>query len=168
MNRRARVFPGLLAGLALMSLLFPGAVLAGQEAKTLTVEIDGPEDHALSISISGDFVGRMVGGLVGKELNCNSDLDADTMAMLGHLSRRGEGSSYTLETEDQVVKARRRKGQLELTIREDGEKKAEITMPWSIAACLAGDETALRNAKGKGTLRVDIEDKGALTIRVEP
>jgi hypothetical protein len=33
-----------------------------------------------------------------------ADLDSDTMAMLSHLSRRGEGSRYTLETEDQVVK----------------------------------------------------------------
>ncbi|MGB3562772.1 MAG: hypothetical protein WBC09_06900, partial [Thermoanaerobaculia bacterium] len=68
---------------------------------------------------------------------------------------------------DQVIKARRRKGQLELTIREDGEKKAEITMPWSIAACLAGDETALRAAKGNGELHLDIDDDGELTIRIE-
>ncbi|MGB6362954.1 MAG: hypothetical protein WBG64_09845, partial [Thermoanaerobaculia bacterium] len=155
MTIKCQVISVFLSGLALMLLVVPGAVVAGEKTKTLTVEIDGPEDQALSFSISGDFVNHLVGGLAGKELNCDTDLDSDTMAMLRHLSRRGEGSRYTLETEDQVIKARRRKGQLELTIREDGEKKAEITMPWSIAACLAGDETALRAAKGNGELHLD-------------
>jgi hypothetical protein len=167
MISKSQVIPVFLSGLALMLLLLPGAVVAGEKSKTLTVKIDGPDEEALSFSISGDFVNRMVGGLAGKELNCDADLDSDTTAMLRHLSRKGEGSRYTLETEDQVIKARRRKGRLELTIREDGEKKAEITMPWSIAACLAGDETALRSAKGDGEVQVNIADDGGLTISIE-
>lgn len=167
MTTKYQVISAFLSGLALILLVLPGAVAAGEKSKTLTVKIDAPEEQALSFSISGDFVNRMVGGLAGKELNCDTDLDSDTMAMFRHLSRRGEGSRYTLETEDQVIKARRHKGQLELTVREDGEKKAEITMPWSIGACLAGDETALRSAKGDGELQVDIADDGGLTIRIE-
>ena len=167
MTAKYQVSSAFLSGLALILLVLPGAVVAGEKGKTMTVKIDGPDEQALSFSISADFVNHMVGGLAGKELNCDADLDSDTMAMFRHLSRHGEGSRYTLETEDQVVKARRRKGQLELTIREDGEKKAEITMPWSIAACLAGDETALRSAKGDGELQVDIVDDGGLTIRIE-
>ena len=167
MTTRYQVISAFLSGLALMFLILPGAVVAAEKSKTLTVEIDGPEEQALSFSISGDFVNRLVGGLAGKELDCDGDLDSDAMAMFRHLSRRGEGSRYTLETEDQVIKARRRKGQLELTIREDGQKNAEITMPWSIAACLAGDETALRSAKGEGELQVKVADDGGLTIRID-
>ena len=167
MTTKYRVISAFLSGLALILLVLPGAVAAGEKSKTLTVKIDGPEDQALSLSISGDFVNRLVGGLAGKELNCDTDLDSDTMAMFRHLSRRGEGSRYTLDTEDQVIKARRRKGQLELTIREDGQKKGEITMPWSIAACVAGDEPALQSAKGDGELQIRVADEGTLTIRIE-
>ena len=167
MTTKYQVIYSFLLCLILLSLAAPGAVFAGQKAQSLTVEIDGPEEEALSFSIAGDFVGRMIGGLLGKELVCNADLDADTMAMLRHLDRHGEGSRYTLEIEDQVVKARRRKGQLELTIHEDGHKEGAISMPWSIAACMMGDETALQTAKGDGVLQLVVEDEGTLTIRIE-
>jgi hypothetical protein len=150
-----------------MTLAVTGPVVAGEKTKTLSVEIDGAEGEALSFSISGDFVSGIVEGLAGKELDCGGDLESDTIAMLHHLDRRGEGSRYTLEREDEVIKARRRKGQLELTIHEDGQKKSEISMPWSIAACMMGDETALKTAKGDGTLRFEVEDEGTLTIRIE-
>jgi hypothetical protein len=167
MTGKYQVFTVFLSAMALALLVAPGAVIAGEKDKSLTVEIDGAEDTALSFSISGGFVNSLVGDLAGNVLNCDSDLDSDTTAMFRHLSRRGEGSRYTLETEDQVIKARRRNGQLELTIREDGQKKGEISMPWAIAACMAGDETALASAKGDGELRVHIEDEGVLKIRIE-
>ena len=167
MSTKNHLFTVLLSALVLMLLVVPGEAFAGEKDKTLTVRIDGEEGTDLSFSISGNFVSRLVGGLAGKELNCDSDLDSDAMAMMRHLSRRGEGSRYTLETEDQVIKARRRKGQLELTIREDGEKKGEVSMPWSVAACMAGDASAFQAAKGDGELHVDIEDEVTVTIRIE-
>ncbi len=66
-----------------------------------------------------------------------------------------------------MVKARRRKGQLELTIHEDGHKEGAISMPWSIAACMMGDETALQIARDDGALQLVVEDEGTLTIRIE-
>lgn len=155
------------ASVTLLMLAVPSPALAGKAARTLTVEIEGAEESVFSLSLSGDFVAALIDGLLGEELICDGELDVDAMAMLRHLDRRGEGSRYTLETERQMVKARRRRGQLELVVREDGAKKAEIGLPWPIAACLMGDETALRATKGDGKLRIDIEDGGALTVRID-
>jgi hypothetical protein len=151
----------------LASLLAVAPLAAGDERKGMTIDIENDEGENISITISSNMVDGIIKGLAENDINCDdSDLDPETQKMLEHLDRKGEGSKYSFTNEEgQLVKARRRKGQWEMTVVKDGEKDTVISMPWGMAECMLGrDVPAYR---GKDDLEFKIEQDGGVSIRIE-
>lgn len=155
-----------LSTLAFLALLTAVPSAAGEEARRLSIEIGGPQQESLSINLSGALVGTLFDKLLGADLQCEGELDPEVEAMLTHLQRRGEGSRYTLREDGKKVRARRRHGQLELIVRERGEKKAEISLPWTLAECMLGNPGALARHGRGGHFELELEDRGYLRIRL--
>ena len=142
------------------------AAYAGSKKNELTIELEGSDGEALSLSISADFVSKLAEGLAGSSWDCDGTAEEDTRAMLEHLDKRGEGSKYTLKRDDgEVVKARRKKGQLHLEIEKPGEKETRVSLPWSLAECMLGHDVPALSGDDK--LALSIEQDGAVRIRIE-
>ena len=94
------------------------------------------------------------------------DEESETLAMLQHLDRKGEGSKYTFTNDEgETVKARRRKGQWEMEVVKSGEKNTVISMPWGMAECMLGRDVPAYS--GKDDLEFKIEQDGGVSIRIE-
>ena len=158
---------GLIALLAIAFVLATAPVAGADKDKGLTIDIEGDDDASVSISLSGDWADSIVEGLLGADMNCDSDLDSDTEAMLRHLKRKGPGSKYTLEDDEQTIRARRRKDSWEMDIDKDDGMKAKVVLPWVLAECMLGDKKAMERHRGQGELAFVIEDDGVLSIRLE-
>lgn len=158
---------GLKALLTTAVLLATVLPAAADKDKGLTIDIDGEDDANLSISLSGDWATSFVEGLMDADIECDGDLDAETEAMLRHLKRKGPGSKYKLEDDDQTIRARRRKGSWEMDIAKDDGSKARVVLPWALAECMLGDERAMERYRGEGDIALTIEDDGVVTIRIE-
>jgi hypothetical protein len=155
-----------IAALTAVLLMASVTAFAGNMKDEMTIELEGSDGKTLSLSISADFVSKLAEGLSGSNWDCDGTTEEDTRAMLEHLSKRGEGSKYTLKRDHgEVIKARRKKGQLQLQIEKPGEKETEVSMPWSLAECMLGrDVPAL---SGEDKLAFSIEQDGAVRIRIE-
>ncbi len=146
-------------------LLLATALLAGSKDRELSVRIEGDDGADLSFSISAGFVEGILEGLAGADVDCEVTTDVDTRAMLEHLDRRGEGSKYRYRDDDgDLVKARRRRGQLELDIAREGENDAHVSLPWALAECMLGHRVELSSA---ARAELAFEDDGAVRIRIE-
>lgn len=154
------------------TILFSGALLllatslfAGKKDKELSVRIEGDDGVKLSFSISAGFVDGILEGLTGADLDCEGTTDENTRAMLEHLDRRGEGSRYRFRDDDgKLIKARRRRGQLELDIARSGEKDAQVSLPWTLAECMLGHRVELSH---DARAELAFEDEGSIRIRIE-
>ena len=150
---------------ALALLLVASSLFAGKKDKELSLHIEGEDGLNISLSVSADFVDSLLEGLAGSSMDCDVTTDDETRAMLEHLDRRGEGSKYKFrDDEGKLIKARRRRGQLELDIAKSGEKHADVSLPWAIAECMLGqraefssETSAEFSIDGDGSIRVSIE-----------
>ena len=150
---------------AVALLLLATTLFAGKKDKELTVQIEGNDGVELSFSISAGFVDGILEGLAGADVDCDVTTDEDTRTMLEHLERRGEGSKYRFRNDDGgLIKARRRRGQLELDIARSGEKDAHVSLPWALAECMLGHRVAL---SGEARAELAFEGDGALRVRIE-
>ena len=146
-------------------LLLASTLFAGKKDKELSIRIEGADGVKLSFSISAGFVDGILEGLAGADVDCEVTTDEDVRAMLVHLDRRGEGSRYRFRDDDgKLIKARRRRGQLELNIARPGKKDAHVSVPWGLAECMLGHRVELsRHARAE----LALEDDGAIRIRIE-
>jgi len=161
LQNRIRI-PALVAVLLVASV----TVFAGGKKDEMTIGLEGTDGKTLSLSISADFVTNLAEGLAGSNMDCDGTTEEDTRAMLEHLSKRGEGSKYTLKKDDgEVIRARRKKGQLHLQIEKPDQKDTEISMPWSLAECMLGHDVPALSGDDK--LALSIEQDGAIRIRIE-
>ena len=149
------------------SLWVASAAIAGDKKKGMTIDIENADGENISISVSSNLVEGIVKGLSENDMSCDrDDLEPETEAMLEHLDRKGEGSRYSYTNEEgKLIKARRRKGQWEMTVVESGEKDTVISMPWAMAECMLGRDVPAY--KGKDDLEFKIEKDGGVSIRIE-
>lgn len=155
-----------IAALLVVLLVVSDTAFAGNNRDEMTIEIEGTDGETLSLSISADFVSKLADGLAGSNWDCDGRTERDTRAMLEHLSKRGEGSKYTLKKDDgEVIKARRKKGQLQLQIKRTGDKDTQVSLPWSLAECMLGHDVPALSGDDK--LALSIEQDGAVRIRIE-
>ena len=147
-------------------LVASSIAVAGGRREQMTLEIESAEGESISVSISADFVGLLAEKLASGAMECEGTNEEDTRAMLEHLSRRGEGSKYTLAKADgEVIRARRKKGQLHLQIEKPDEKVTEVSMPWAVAECMLGHDVPV--LRGDDRLALSVEQDGAIRIRIE-
>jgi hypothetical protein len=142
--------------------------LAKKDKDTITIDIEDSDGSTMTLSLSAEFISRMIAGMVDEDLECDGDIDSDTRAMFQHLSKNGKGSRYTLEKEDgEIVKARRRKDQLELEILEPDEDATHVSMPWLLAECMLGNKVAAKELQKADGLQFSVAKDGGIAIRVE-
>jgi hypothetical protein len=142
--------------------------LAKQDKDTITIDIEDSDGSKMTLSLSADIVSGMIEGMVDEDLECEGELEFDTREMLEHLRKKGKGSHYTLEKEDgEVVKAQRRKDQLELEILKPDEDPTHVSMPWLLAECMLGNKLAAKELQKADGLQFSVAKDGGIAIRVE-
>lgn len=143
----SRILRATLCFALLVTVAYAPAV-AAEKDRSVSVDIQGPNGGSLSLSFPAEIVSGFLEGL-GGGLRCDAEPDGEWREMLEHLDRRGERSKYEIEGDDgEVIKARRRRGQLELDILRPDEPKAHVSMPWAIAECFLGRDVEILSAAG--------------------
>lgn len=142
--------------------------LAKEKKDTITIDIEDSDGSKTSISLTTDLVSGVLEGMVDEDLECDSEIESDTRGMFEYLSRKGKGSRYTLEKDDgEIVKARRRKDQLELEVVKPGEDPTHISMPWILAECMLGNKVAAKELEKADGLKFSVRKDGGVELRVE-
>ena len=155
------------AVLVVLSLMVAPA-LAEEKKDTITIDIEGADGEKASISLTTDLVSGVLEGMIDEDLECEGDIESDTREMLEYLSRKGKGSRYTLEKEDgEIVKAHRRKDQLDLEILGEDEDPTHVSMPWILAECMLGNKVAAKELEKADGLRFSVKKDGGVELRVE-
>lgn len=155
------------AVLTILALVVAPA-LAKEKKDTITIDIEDADGDKTSISLTTDLITGVVEGMVDEDLECDGDMEADTRQMFEYLSKKGKGSHYTLEKEDgEVVKAHRRKEQLEMEILKPGEDPTRVSMPWILAECMLGNKVAAKELEKADGLRFSVKKDGGIELRVE-
>ena len=156
---------------ALGTLALAAAVLlaapsfAGKD-KEMTIDIESAEGESISIAISSNLVEGIIQGLAENDMECDTTTDPETLAMLQHLDRKGEGSKYSFTNDEgELVKARRRKGQWEMEVVKDGENNTVISMPWGMAECMLGRD--VQAYRSREEFEFKIEKDGGVRIRID-
>ena len=138
---------------------------AGKD-KEMTIDIENADGENISIAISSNLVEGIIQGLSENDMECDATTDPETLAMLQHLDRKGEGSKYSFTNDEgELVKARRRKGQWEMEVVKKGENNTIISMPWGIAECMLGRD--VKAYKSREEFEFKIEKDGGVRIRIE-
>jgi hypothetical protein len=151
-----------LCALAVALLVAPA--FAGK--KDMKIDIENVDGENISIVVSSNLVDGIIEGL-SEDLSCHGDdLEPETRAMLEHLDRHGEGSKYTYTNDEgEKVRARRRDGQWEMKIENEGEKDTVVSLPWAMAECMLGRDVPAYNGRDK--LEFKVEKDGGVRIRIE-
>ena len=150
----------------IVALLVATPAFAGEKDKGLKIDIEGEDGEHVSIDISSNLVEGIIAGLAESDMECDTTTDEDTLAMLQHLDRKGEGSKYSYTNEEgEKVKARRHKGQWEMEVVKAGEENTFISMPWSMAECMLGRDVPAHSRRED--FKFQIEKDGAVSIRIE-
>ena len=144
------------------------APVLAKKKDTITIDIEDSDGKTMTVSLSADFVSGVIEGMVDEDLECDGDMEADTREMFEHLSKKGRGSRYTLEKEDgEIIKAHRRKDQLELEVLNPDEDPTHVSMPWLLAECMLGNKVAAKELKKADGLQFSVAKDGGVAIRVE-
>ncbi len=152
------------AALALALILVAGPAWAGRDRK-LTIALGDAEGDGISLSLSGKWLNEAVLDSIGESIECDGTTDRDTRRVLLHLRERGENSSYTLRDGDEITRARRRGGRLELRKHEEGEQPTRVVMPWAIGECMLGNGRPMRTLGDR--FEMTIEKDGELRLKIE-
>ena len=151
--------------LAVFLAVSPALAEKKKDGDTLTIDIEGEDGTNLSLSISGDLAHGIITGLAQGDYECDVTDDRDVLAMLQHLDKHGEGSNYKLKKDDgEVIHAKRRDGKWIMTVKNPGEKDAQIVLPWADAECKLGRKVEGFDPKG---LEFKVEQEGMLRVAVE-
>jgi len=154
-----------ISGLATVLMLTTSA-FAGEKDKEMTIDIENADGENISIAISSNLVDGIIKGLSEKDMECDTTTDEETLAMLQHLDRKGEGSKYSFTNDEgETVKARRRKGQWEMEVVKESDNNTIISMPWGIAECMLGREVPAYT--GRDEFQFKIEQDGGIHIHIE-
>ena len=142
--------------------------LAKEKKDTITIDIEDSDGSTMTLSLTTDLVSGVIEGMVDEDFECDGDTESDTREMFEYLSKNGKGSRYTLEKEDgEVIKAHRRKDQLELEILKPNEDPTQVSMPWLLAECMLGNRVAARELQKADGLQFSVAKDGGIAIRVE-
>ncbi len=123
------------------AIVFSALACASSEPKSdfdLTVNND-----EINVAVSKAVARGIVEGLVGADLDCESEIDGGMEALLTKLDRGGPRSHATYRDGETTIDATRRGGKLDLDITGEGSSRIEATMPWAVAQCLLGQHTSL-------------------------
>jgi len=120
----------------------------------------------IEVAVSKELASDLLQGVIGSELSCDADIDAEFEGLLRDLDRRGRGARATLVDGDDTIVARRRARTLELDVRSPGGG-LEVGMPWAVAECLLGRTTTLRGDLGDIRVKLEGADGGSFHIRVD-
>lgn len=162
MQRTSSRIIGLLVALAIVA----APSFAGDKNKEMTIDIENADGENISIAISSNLVEGIIQGLSENDMECDTTTDPETLAMLQHLDRKGEGSKYSFTNDEgELIKARRRKGQWEMEVVKDGENNTIISMPWGMAECMLGRD--VKAYKSREEFEFKIEKDGGVRIRIE-
>ena len=154
-----------ISGLATVLMLATSA-FAGEQDKEMTIDIENAEGENISISISSNFVDGIIKGLSENDMECDTTTDKETLAMLQHLDRKGEGSKYSFTNDEgETVKARRRKGQWEMEVVKEDQNNTIISMPRGVAECMLGRKVPAY--AGRDEFEFKIEQNGGVRIHIE-
>lgn len=149
-------------------VLVVAPVLAKEKKDTITIDIEDSDGSKASISLTTDLVSGVLEGMIDEDLECEGDIESDTREMLEYLSQKGKGSRYTLEKEDgEIIKAHRRKDQLDLEIVGEDEDPTHVSMPWILAECMLGNKVAAKELEKADGLRFSVKKDGGVELRVE-
>ena len=149
-------------------VLVVAPVLAKEKKDTITIDIEDSDGKKSSISLTTDLVSGVLEGMIDEDLECEGDIESDTREMLEYLSQKGKGSRYTLEKEDgEIIKAHRRKDQLDLEIVGEDEDPTHVSMPWILAECMLGNKVAAKELEKADGLRFSVKKDGGVELRVE-
>ncbi len=150
---------------AVVALVVATGWPAAAKERSLTLDFGDSKDGGISINLSGDWLAEALLEAVTESIDCDAESDRDVRKMLLHLRQRGEGSSYTMRDEDEVTKAYRRKGKLELHKFEPGEKPTRVVLPWAMGECMLGNPQPLR--KLAGDFEMTIEKDGEIKLQID-
>ena len=163
-----RQFLGKTCAVLAIPALVVAPALAKEKKDTITIDIEDSEGSKTSISLTTDLVSGVIEGMVDEDLECDGDIEADTREMFEYLSKNGRGSRYTLEKEDgEVIKAHRRKDQLELEVLDPDEDPTHVSMPWLLAECMLGNKVAAKEFEKADGLKFSVKKDGGVELRVE-
>ena len=148
-NIRITVLMVLVLGLLLAATI----AAAGRDEHAIKISTDGDGDDIV-VAVSKALARSAVEGLIGSELSCDGATDGQFLEMLQTLDRKGRGSRAHVQTDDSVIRARRRSSTVKLDVRSlDDTGRIQIVMPWIVAECLLGRDvtldTSVRNIKVK-------------------
>jgi hypothetical protein len=146
-------------------LLLTVACTSSKSQPDLVVDLD--EDN-FSIAISSAAARGVIEDLIGSQLDCRGEVDADVEALLRTLAYGGSRATATFRDGETTVVARRRGGKLRLDIGGAGPGKIEATMPWAVAECLLGKEISVDRAfRSSIKVKVTTEDGGSFSFRLD-
>ena len=118
---------------------------AADDRAALHLQIQGDDDHALSLTLGG-WAADIVRSALPSVVHCGGDSDERVTTVLRFLDRHGEGTRYTLWDEGREFTGWRRHGRFELRI---GARPgwhhgaAHIEAPWGLAECMLGGTVAI-------------------------
>lgn len=147
----------------LCAALFAGGATAKE--RSVTIDFGDADADGITIRLQGEWLNDVLADLSEDALECDPADDREVREMLLHLRKRGEGSSYTLRDGDEVTKARRRGGRLELRKYESGEEPTLVVLPWAMGECMLGNPKPMRKL-GKD-FEMSIEKEGSLSFKVD-
>ena len=160
-HSRVTVIMVLVLGLLLAAAL----AVAGDGKNSVKISTDGDGDE-LIVVVSEALARSAVEGLVGSELSCDGTTDGQFRSLLQTLDQKGRGSRASLQTEDSVIRARRRTSTVTLDIRDlDDDGRVEIVMPWAVAECLLGRTVTMDDSMGKIKVKIKGENGGKFEFK---
>lgn len=127
----------------------------GSGSKSVTIsQTKGGE--GMVVAVSEALARSVLEGMVGSELECGADLDAEFRSLLRELDSGGRGSRAVVRSEDGILTARRsgRSLKIEFDDADDGGG-LEVKMPWAVARCML-DGSATLSAKDAGSIKVKL------------
>ncbi len=140
------------------------ALPASAGKKSITLDI-GDDDDGLRINLSGSWLAEAILDGLTDSIDCEDDQDRESRKMLLHLRKNGEGSSYTMREDDEVTKAYRRNGKLEIRKFEPGEEPTLVVLPWAMGECMLGNSKPLRKLGDDFEMR--IEKDGEVSLKID-
>jgi hypothetical protein len=149
----------------LIAGLFGCGSTSRQKSASVTIAESG-DGLGVQLTISEALARSLVEDVVGGELECGAELDADFAAVLEALDREGRGARVERRSSHGLLVARRTGRSLKLDIRDAGsDGRVEVSMPWAVATCLL-DGSATLAGKDAAAIRVRVSGSGGSSFEL--